>query len=244
MAIIFRYTRLTRGYNTPFFDSLIDVASVLALEPTDEKSDLDPESQGLLPSDSSSHQQWKPTPEALDKLLATLSPDRDKAGEEYEIIRRKLHRFFEWRGCDAGDRLTDKTFDRVMRRLDEGQVISKSRAYIYSVARFIYKEWLREQQPTVLIDETVAGLVDPEPLDSERDDPRVHCFDGCLAGLSSEDQEIILEYYTGEKREKIERRMQLALKYNLSLNALRIRVHRIRKDLEECVKRCLSDIVT
>ena len=41
------------------------------------------------------------TPEEFEALLAQLDPDRERAGERYETIRRKLVRLFEWRGCAA-----------------------------------------------------------------------------------------------------------------------------------------------
>lgn len=244
MAIISRHTRLTHGYNTPFFDSLVDVASFLALQPTEEKPDPDQEAEGSIPSDSSSTQEWKPTPEAFDKLLDALSPDRDKAAEEYEILRRKLHRFLEWRGCDEGDRLTDIAFDRVMKKLDEGKSISNLTAYIYTVAKYVLMEWLKLRDQTSSFTETIVTVVEAAQLDVEEDDPRIRCFDECLAALSSEDREVVLEYYTAEKREKIERRIRLAAKLGISQNALRIRVHRIRRDLEICVKRYLGATVT
>jgi RNA polymerase sigma factor (sigma-70 family) len=241
VAIILRQRRLTHGYNTPFFDSLVDAASFLALEPTDEKSAPHSEAPGSLPSDSSSEQTSNANSQPFDKLLAALSPDREKAGEEYELIRRKLYRFFEWRGCDAGDRLTDEAFERVTRKLDEGHSISNIKAYFYTVAKFLYLEWLKELKAESLDDDDPPDLIENrESLDEDEVDPRERCFDECLAEISEEDRDTILEYYTSEKREKIERRMRLAQKLDISQNALRIRVHRIRKDLEECVKKRLG----
>src|SRR5262249_48299471 len=39
------------------------------------------------------------TREAFDRMLAELHPDIDRAGEQYEKIRQKLVKLFEWRGC-------------------------------------------------------------------------------------------------------------------------------------------------
>ncbi len=36
--------------------------------------------------------------EALDRLLARLDGDRERAGRRYETLRAGLVRFFEWRG--------------------------------------------------------------------------------------------------------------------------------------------------
>jgi DNA-directed RNA polymerase specialized sigma24 family protein len=135
--------------------------------------------------------------------------------------------------------LTDEVFDRITRRIDEGQVIFNIKAYVYSVATFVFKEWLKQKEHNCQLDETLVIKVDAKPED-EDDDFRIRCFDKCLARFTDEEREILIEYHTGEKREKIERRTQLAGRLNTSLNALRIRVHRIRKELENCVKTCVA----
>ena len=85
------------------------------------------------------------TPEGFDALLAQLNPDRERAGEIYETIRRKLVRLFEWRGCGSPEDLTDETINRVARRLAEGVELRSSDPYGYfcGVAHLVYKEVLR-----------------------------------------------------------------------------------------------------
>lgn len=134
----------------------------------------------------------------------------------------------------------DETFDRVMRRIDEGQKISNVMAYFYTVARLIFMESLKERGKASLIVESTATTVGPAQLESEHDDPRTRCFDECLEGLSEENRKLILDYYQSEKREKIDLRKRLAGELNIPLNALRLRAHRIRKGLEDCVKSCLG----
>jgi len=46
---------------------------------------------------------------------------------------------------------------------------------------------------------------------------------------------LILRYYQGEQRAKIENRRALAERLGLTINALRIRASRIRSRLEACV---------
>src|SRR6185503_11175891 len=92
---------------------------------------------GANPSDSAprntSKPKYVPTPEAFDKLLALFSFDRDEAGKIYEELRIRLIRFFEWRGCGSADTLADQTFDRVMRKIDEGEEIENPKGFIYTV---------------------------------------------------------------------------------------------------------------
>lgn len=40
---------------------------------------------------------WVLTPEAFAGLLAALDPDEARAAEEYEAVRRRLLRLFQWR---------------------------------------------------------------------------------------------------------------------------------------------------
>jgi hypothetical protein len=65
---------------------------------------------------------WVVTQSAFDRMLAELDPDRERAGEKYEQIRQKLMKFFQWRGCSssAAEEHTDRTIDRVARKVEEG----------------------------------------------------------------------------------------------------------------------------
>ena len=61
-----------------------------------------------------------------------------------------------------------------------------------------------------------------------------------IAAISLVGQNLILRYYEGEGREKIDNRLELAAKLKIPLNALRIRVHRIKRTLEDCIAECLE----
>src|SRR6185369_8107393 len=80
--------------------------------------------------------------------------------------------------------------------------------------------------------------VDPKFEDTEHDQ-RQQCFDGCLEGLPLSNRNLILFYYQEERGAKIELRKTLADQLKISLDALRIRAHRIRKGLEQCITSCL-----
>jgi len=181
-----------------------------------------------------------PAAEPFDKLLALFSSDRDEAGKEYEKLRTKLIRFFEWRGRGAPDILADKTFDRVMKKIDEGEEITNPKGYIRTVANYIFRE---NDDPTLLTEFNEDLLVvssDPPPLDPKDDDALLDCFDKCLDELSPDSKNLIMAYYQEEKRTKIDLRRQLAEQLGIPMNALRIRAHRIRKTLEECISNCLA----
>jgi DNA-directed RNA polymerase specialized sigma24 family protein len=68
----------------------------------------------------------------------------------------------------------------------------------------------------------------------------LNCFDRCLAELPADSQSLMLQYYQGERSEKIANRRRLATALALSENALRSRVQRLRDRLEDCVQACVS----
>ena len=187
---------------------------------------------------------WTLTPEAFEKFLAALSPDRDEAGVQYEIIRRKLVRFFEWRNVEPADYYADETINRAARRIAEGEVIQNLSGYIYGVARMVYMEAIREHEHgTVPFEEAPQALKQESPPAAEPE-PRVVCFDQCLDSLPAENRSLIVGYYQEERRAKIELRQELADSLQSPLNALRIRAHRIRLRLEQCITQCLKSPVS
>ena len=100
--------------------------------------------QVVNPDGSTSRKKdWVLTKEALDKLLACLDQNREQAASRYEIIRRKLMKYFECRGCCSPEDLADETINRVARRIYEGKEIwtSEPANYFYGVARNVLKEY-------------------------------------------------------------------------------------------------------
>jgi DNA-directed RNA polymerase specialized sigma24 family protein len=68
------------------------------------------------------------------------------------------------------------------------------------------------------------------------------CLEHCTDELDEASREIIIRYYFGEARIKIENRRALAQKLGVSVNALSIRACRIRDRLEICVRKCVGEI--
>jgi RNA polymerase sigma factor (sigma-70 family) len=181
------------------------------------------------------------TTKALDKLLEHFSPNREEAGKHYELMRVKLVRFFEWRMCPSSEDLADETINRVARRIDEGENIFNLAGYFATVARLIFMESLRERERTSVPLDEIPEMPLAQPVEDEQAEARLSCLDRCLSKLPTESQNLILKYYHDEKRAKIDRRKQLAENLGIPLNALRIRAHRIRTALENCVRGCVSE---
>lgn len=186
---------------------------------------------------SVSKPEWTLTEESFAKFLARLSPDRELAGAEYEKLRLMLVGLFDWRGAHFPEECADETLNRIARKIDSGEVIRDLVSYCHAVARLVFLETLRRpDHKNVSLDElTPIAALNSE---SEDDDTRRQCFKGCLQELPAASQQLILEYYKDEKRDKIANRLRIAERLGIPLNALRSRSQRVRKKLEECVKDC------
>jgi DNA-directed RNA polymerase specialized sigma24 family protein len=182
---------------------------------------------------------WVPNKESFDSLLACLDEDRERAAELYVTIRARLVKYFEWRGCLTQDELADETINRVTRKISEGESIQNLQSYFYGVARMLFMETLKEQEKQrQALDHLLLSV--PFVEDRTETEARIVCFDTCLGSLPEENRHLILEYFEGEGRARIERRKALGEGLKVSLNALRIIVHRIRNELEQCVEKCMG----
>ena len=178
--------------------------------------------------------------EAFESLLAQLGPDRERAGEHYESIRRRLVRLFEWRGCEFPEELADETFNRVARRLAEGLTIQSQDPYSFfcGVAHLLHKEVLRERARERQAIESGDWAPYAISDEGEPEDRRLGCIHLCLGQLPADQRQLILDYHEGEDR--IRTRQRLSESLGLPMNALRIRVHRVRRQLGDCLGRCLE----
>jgi DNA-directed RNA polymerase specialized sigma24 family protein len=182
-----------------------------------------------------------PTQAAFTHLLVWLDNGQESGGATYLEMRRRLVWYFRRKGCTTPDDLADNTLNRVARRLEEEGTISDAPArYCYIVAKFVFLEHLRQvgQLRTGLAEAARAPEAEAPTDDEER---RLQCLDRCLQQLSADDQALILEYYRGSQRERIDGRKALAARLSLSMNAVAIRACRIREKLVGCLRNCCGD---
>jgi len=183
--------------------------------------------------------EWVLTQAAFDGFLAILDKDRDKAGEKYEYIRLKLLKYFHWCGSDVPDIDADETINRVTRRIYEGQHVYNLTGYIYGVAKLVHAESLKRRNQFRALDE--GSLIELSSIEVEPQAANYEeCLEHCLGRLSDEDREVITEYYRYKKTDKIDCRRRLAVRLGISLNTLRVKMHRQRLNLEACAEKCLS----
>jgi DNA-directed RNA polymerase specialized sigma24 family protein len=179
--------------------------------------------------------------EAFAALLARMDPDPERAGDRYEEARLRLIKFFQWRHAASPEDLADETIDRVSRSLEEDDALQPRNwpAFWHGFARNVLREeWKKRidvrQPPAAPAFTTGPGR------DEETREFRLACLDRCLRGLSDESRTLILQYYQLRKGAQIEHRKRLAEERGIPLNALRLRVHRIRGKLEAAMRSCLA----
>lgn len=187
--------------------------------------------------------EWVITQEAFDGLLGWLDNNREQAAQKYEKIRTRLIKIFTCRGCSEADLLADETINRVTAKVIEiaPSYSGDPALYFYGVAQKVHFEYLRSrpvfQEPLEDRRELKSKIVTEADEDLEQE---YECLERCMDQLPADSRRLVLEYYQEEKRAKINRRQKLAEELGIAVNALRIRAHRIRQQLQQCVQVCLE----
>jgi len=191
---------------------------------------------------------WVLTGPAFDKLLACLDSDLNEAGRKLLDIRRKLQKFFECNRCPDPDELVDMTIDRGARRIDEGVEVRELPSYLTQIARFVLKEhWASPQTKMDEIEDEgsgsplVAPTVDDARNEKEEQEERLECLEKCSGKLVPVERQRVIDYYYEQGRAKIDKRKRMAADLRITLGNLRVRMHRTRERLEECILDCLSN---
>jgi DNA-directed RNA polymerase specialized sigma24 family protein len=149
---------------------------------------------------------WDITRESFDRLLAELHPDSERAGEQYEKIRQKLIKMFQWRGCALAEECADETFNRVAQKISEGTRLwtDDPYSYFHGVALNVLREyWRSPEQTTNSLAELMPSQTlpaDPEELmlreiehlEKER---LLECLNRCLQKLPPESIHLITKYH-------------------------------------------------
>lgn len=176
------------------------------------------------------------------RLLARLSPERERAWQEYARLRQKLVMFFE--PHLEAEELAEDVLDRIAQKEDT-YPISNVTEFAFGVARNLRKETYRRDQAKVSVaddEDLPAGKSKSENtlIDAIDTEKKRRCFSLCLEHLNPEQRRWIFEYFPADDWQLDERRHQLAQKLNLSGGALRTRMTRLREKLENCCGRCVG----
>ena len=102
--------------------------------------------------------------------------------------------------------------------------------------------WRDKDRADAPLDESVADPAATPEVDVAQahaaEEIRLGCLERCLGRLMPAQRELLLDYHAGERH--IERRRALTRSLGIPLNALRIRVHRLRGTVERCVAACIA----
>lgn len=167
----------------------------------------------------------------LDKLFTLLEPDSQSIEEGFRQSRLKLIKFFAWRYCEDPDNLADETISRLLKNVRAGQEISSDNpySYVYGIAAKVFLEYLRAKKKGALLTDLEEAR--EAAVEAVTDDCKKQCFEQLPRGK----RELLTRYYTDDdEREKIAREQ------GLTLNALRLQVHRIKQGLRRCREDCLK----
>jgi RNA polymerase sigma factor (sigma-70 family) len=182
------------------------------------------------------------TQDQFDRLLAWLDDDRERAGKKYESIRQSLIKIFIWRGCREAEDLTDEVINRITAKIHEltENYTGDPALYFHGVAKKLILENLRQEKLQVPLPDVQSAESDPLSEEVNAAERRYECLKQCMQELSPDNREIIMAYYMNDKQAKIDERKVLAQRIEVSVNTLRVRMHRIRATLEQCINRCLE----
>lgn len=199
---------------------------------------MDDANAPILPDDLRSAQ--------FEGLLRRLDQDRERAGELYEALRRKLIKFFEWNSCFPAEDLADETLDRVAQKLEE-EFVHDLPAFASGVAKRVRQEAHKRDLRMVRAPDgthqenffTDSRNPEREVQDKMEGERRTKCLHICIQRLSDRDRELFFRYYntTGER---IQYRLTLAKTMGLAIGTLRVRVNRLRDELEKCARKCAA----
>jgi DNA-directed RNA polymerase specialized sigma24 family protein len=173
--------------------------------------------------------------ENFDQLLVWLDANRDAAGKKYEEIRYRLIKIFGRRGCPVAEELADETLDRVCRKVRQiaDTYVGDPALYFYGVAQNVYLEYLKKKP----VPDAPPVVVLPDNVEQ-----RHQCLEHCLNGFRKDDRDILLGYFQDDRKAKIDHRKELAERLEISLNTLRMRIHRLKLSLHDCIVDCLKNL--
>lgn len=181
---------------------------------------------------------WRLERSAFATLLGALHRDPAAASREYERLRRRLIRFFSLHGVARPEEATDEAFNRLAKRLSEGEEVRKAESYLAGIARLLLLEVRQRSQREREAMLRLAGAEDSGPGDDER---MLQVLERCLLELPEESRELLKRYYESDGGRRVRAREALARELGLSPNSLRNRVLRLRRTLERAFRERLQE---
>lgn len=179
----------------------------------------------------------------LAHLLAWLSADPEEAARSYQTLHVQVVDFFLRQRCAtaSAEELADVTIDRVAAHLVRNEVVRQPQVlpFFLKFAQFVLLEHFRKQKIFVAseLNEEIAAA--PDVRITRDKEFASQCFDRCLHKLPDDHRQLFLRYY--QLDEQWHDRAALAAECNISLNALRLRMMRLRETVSRCIEECQAE---
>ncbi len=177
-------------------------------------------------------------------LLGLFSANREEAGEKYEQIRAGLIRFFQFKGCADPQGLADETINRVAAKLHAFDTSKNIQlvSYFYGFASNILMEYRRKAaKESALADRQISAPA--ISVEENAIDPDITCLEQCMEELKADEKELVIEYYSRDRQERIELRHRICERLNCSAPTLYVRIFRIKGTLKDCIEACTKSRV-
>lgn len=170
-------------------------------------------------------------------LIDKLDGDDVTAGDAYNGLRASIARFFSLKHDTDPEAAADVTINRLASKLGQGTQIENITAYAFGIARLVYLERRRSVERERKAGSELYSLRSDPSIADDGDDS-VTRMKKCFESLPADDRSLLRDYYAPmTNMTKHERREHLSGKIGISLNALRLRVHRLRQRLADCLER-------
>ncbi len=175
------------------------------------------------------------TAESYTLLLRAFSFDEGEAGEVLSKLRDALVRFFQIKGDADAEDAADETLDRVAAKISEAVAIEDLTKYSFGVARLVFLENLRKTQKANTAFQEYQDETERQKTGEETDD--FSQMRECFAKLADADKSLLQAYFTDVPPAELdEKRRALTASLGVSQNNLRLKIFRLRRRLENCVR--------
>lgn len=173
--------------------------------------------------------------------------------EEFKKLRNPLLTYFAGRGLSPAEDFADEVILRVVTKISEGEVIENINKYAYGVAKFVCLEKYKEPKNISLDitgaigndrDDTAGRILDDlivKPI-VEEESIQSACLKKCLKVIKTDKREMLMAFYETKDFDKthVDKRKEIADRYQMSIDTLYTNVCRIRKTVGDCTKLCVS----
>jgi DNA-directed RNA polymerase specialized sigma24 family protein len=178
--------------------------------------------------------------ESLDALLNLLGEGPEPSGTAYGNLHRRLTRYFRINACADAEQLSDEVLNRLAKvAVNNATSIASPTAFALGIARHVLQENIRTQLREA---ETGRNWLVSRKIADPNEETVLQTIDECLAGMPTAKSDLLRTYYASTGKQKIEHHRQLAERLGITINTLRNRLMRARRELDACVRNRLSDV--